>query len=409
MSRLGIDFGTSNSAAGVMAGNRPFLIPLEEDRQTLPTAVFFDPHAKTTRFGAAANAALIGGREGRYMRALKSVLGTPLMHETRLIAHERLTLIEVIARFLSMIRDRATAFTGQTFDAVISGRPVRFHDDPDRHDRALADLRLAYEAAGFTDVDFLPEPEAAAFAADPLPPGEYGLIIDIGGGTSDFSVFERLPDVTRVVASGGMRLGGTDFDKALSLAHVMPLLGRGGAVRDTFGSGTSIAPAALFNDLASWEKIAFLYTPATLRVARDMRRLAVDPDPFARLEAVLEEETGHDIAFAVEAGKIAANAGSDVGTDLSIVEPGLAAPFGPGALTAELGDMAARIAEGAVATVLDAGLTPDRIAQVVHVGGSSLMSVVSDAVMARFPGAAPVRRAAFTAVVEGLARAAGRP
>ena len=38
MSRLGIDFGTSNSAAGVMAGNRPFLIPLEEDRQTLPTA-----------------------------------------------------------------------------------------------------------------------------------------------------------------------------------------------------------------------------------------------------------------------------------------------------------------------------------------------------------------------------------
>jgi hypothetical chaperone protein len=72
-----------------------------------------------------ANAALIDGREGRFMRALKSVLGTPLMREKRPIAYERLTLIEVVARFLRMLRERAEAETNQTFDVALSGRPVR--------------------------------------------------------------------------------------------------------------------------------------------------------------------------------------------------------------------------------------------------------------------------------------------
>ena len=97
---LGIDFGTSNTAAGVMAGDRPYLIEVEPGQTTLPTSVFFDTQRKVTTYGSAANAALIEGREGRFMRALKSVLGTPLMREKRQVAYETLTLIEVVARNL---------------------------------------------------------------------------------------------------------------------------------------------------------------------------------------------------------------------------------------------------------------------------------------------------------------------
>ena len=185
MSALGIDFGTSNTAAAVMDDNAPRLIAVEGASTTLPTSVFFDFDRKETMYGAAANAALIDGRDGRFMRALKSVLGTPLMQEKRKIAHEHLTLIEVVARFLEMIRHRAKATTGRTHNAALSGRPVRFHStDPVRNAQAEEDLRAAYHLAGFKHVDFMYEPEAAARAAGPLAKGQLGLIVDIGGGTS---------------------------------------------------------------------------------------------------------------------------------------------------------------------------------------------------------------------------------
>lgn len=186
MARLGLDFGTSNSGAAVMAGNRPFAIPLEPGEQTLPTAIFVDFAERRYLYGNAAARAMMNGTEGRFMRALKSVLGKPIAREPRRLLNEKLTLIEVIARFLAELRDRAEKVTGQRYDAVLSGRPVRFHSsDPALHAQALVDLEEAYRLAGFTSVDFLPEPEAAAFAVDGT--GRM-LIVDIGGGTSDFTL-----------------------------------------------------------------------------------------------------------------------------------------------------------------------------------------------------------------------------
>ncbi|MEY1557312.1 Hsp70 family protein [Yoonia sp. R2331] len=408
MARLGIDFGTSNTAAGVMAGDRPFLIPVEGGETTLPTSVFFDPDRKITLFGNAANRALIDGREGRFMRALKSVLGTSLMHEKRVIAHERLTLIEVVARFLAMLRERAEATTGQTYDTALSGRPVQFHStDAARNARAEDDLRAAYMAAGYKDVDFMFEPEAAALTAGPLEAGTYGLIVDIGGGTSDFSVFAQDP-ATRIVASHGVRIGGTDFDRTLSLAHVMPLLGRGTAIRNEMGPGSHTAPNAIYNDLATWEKIAFLYSPDNLRLAKRYAKLGVDPVLFQRLATVIEEETGHDLAFATERAKIAANAEPTAQIDLRIIERGLSAPLTSDAMSDALSDYAAQIAAAASETLTRANVAPRQINQIVFVGGSSLMGVVASALTTLLPAAAPQQAAAFTAVADGLAMASAR-
>jgi len=66
---LGIDFGTSNTAAAVLVGGRAHLIEVEPGRTSLPTSVFFDYDRKITTYGSVANAALIDGREGRFMRA----------------------------------------------------------------------------------------------------------------------------------------------------------------------------------------------------------------------------------------------------------------------------------------------------------------------------------------------------
>ncbi|HBB84864.1 MAG TPA: hsp70 family protein, partial [Sulfitobacter sp.] len=109
MATLGIDFGTSNTAAGIAVDGTPQLIALEAEAQTLPTAVFFDFEAKEMRIGAAASDALLAGSEGRYMRGLKSLLGTRLMRERRVLLGERLDFIDIVARFLARVKSQAEA------------------------------------------------------------------------------------------------------------------------------------------------------------------------------------------------------------------------------------------------------------------------------------------------------------
>ena len=190
---LGIDFGTSNSAAGINVSGTPLLLPLEAGETTLPSAVFFDFDEKEIVFGRAAQSALVDGDEGRYMRALKSLLGTPLMRESRMLLGKRTDFIGIVGSFLAEVKRRAEAEAGRQFTHALSGRPVRFHSaDDGRNAQALVDLRDCYAAAGFEDVRFMPEPEAAALAnRTALQSGDLGLIVDIGGGTSDFTLFRQ--------------------------------------------------------------------------------------------------------------------------------------------------------------------------------------------------------------------------
>ena len=413
---LGVDFGTSNSAAGYMLGDTPKLVEFESGQATLPTAFFFDFASRKTLHGQAANTALIDGLEGRYMRALKRVLGKPIMHEKRQILNETVTFVDIIARFLAKIKERAEISSGQRFDHVLSGRPVHFHDEGAALDaKAEDDLRQCYLAAGFKDVRFMAEPEAAAISVRaPLPDGTLGLVVDIGGGTSDFSLFENTEaggaaGGVNVIANHGIRIGGTDFDRALSIEHVMPLLGKDAQLRKHLGEGTLSAPKAIFNDLATWEKIPFIYTIETIRMVAEMRSLALEPAKFKRLATVLEFQLGHDVAFAVERGKIDANDTqiSVAKIELGVLEPELAADLSSEALNLCIASDVARIKACAVETLQMAGVSKDRIGRIVFVGGSSLTLAVTLALKDAFPDAECVFSEVFTAVTNGLAIAAG--
>ncbi|OUS35340.1 hsp70 family protein [Rhodobacterales bacterium 56_14_T64] len=402
---LGIDFGTSNSAAGIAVNGRPWLVELEPGQTTLPTAVFFEEQPRRMRIGASATQALIAGEEGRFMRALKSLLGTPLLREERRIHGERIDFIEIIARFLREVKSRAEAATYQEFTHALSGRPVRFHSkDEARNAQAEIDLRDCYLAAGFQDVRFMYEPEAAARAT--VPDAGIGMIVDIGGGTSDFSLF-RQQDTgeTEILASYGLRIGGTDFDRRLSIDHVMPLLGRGSAIRNAFGLGTLPAPAKIFNDLATWQMIPFLYAADSRHKARDLANNAAEPDKLARLVTVLEDELGHDVAFAVERGKIQSNQPDHPAPriDLKELERGLMVPLTAEVLQSSLQTQVQEIATGASETLKLAGLSTDQVDRIVLVGGSSLMAVVEQQMRQLCPDARVHKANAMTAVAAGLA------
>lgn len=406
---LAIDFGTSNSATAILVDGAVRRLQMEAGADTLPTAVFLPSDNSQMLIGRAAEAALVAGEDGRYMRALKSVLGTSLFHEPRQIAGKRIRLSEIVTALLAQVKTRAESEAGHPFPHVLSGRPVHFHSgNPARDAQAETDLRACYEAAGFDEVAFLFEPEAAALATQDNSHDETRLIVDIGGGTSDFSVVRVQAGKTEVIASHGIRLGGTDFDQAVSMAYAMPLLGLGGALRRTLGDGLLPVPKAIFADLASWPMIPFVYTPETSRAVADLLRHAVDPRAIGRLAAVVEHRLGHDLAFAVERGKIAANSGMPrAQIDMGMIEPDLSAPLTPGRLNAALAPWRDTLRGAIYETLCLTQTPPAQIGAVVLVGGSSLMTLIEDEARAVCPSARLIRSDAFTAVVDGLARATG--
>src|SRR5437764_871947 len=131
-------------------------------------------------------AAYVGQTEGRLMRALKSILGGPLIDEETSLGGRKVALREVVEIFVRHLKDRAEAFAGQEITAVVHGRPVRFVDDDDRADaRAQQVLEDVARRVGFRDVAFVFEPIAAAHHYErTIQSEELALIADIGGGTS---------------------------------------------------------------------------------------------------------------------------------------------------------------------------------------------------------------------------------
>ncbi|PKO35983.1 MAG: heat-shock protein, partial [Betaproteobacteria bacterium HGW-Betaproteobacteria-6] len=193
---LGIDFGTSNSAVAWAEGAAlARALPLEGAAHAMPTALFFNSEDHSVHFGREAIALYLSGVEGRLMRSLKSLLGSPLLHEQTVVDGRQVSFLDVIAIYLRELRQRAGASLGFLPGRAVLGRPVHFVDDDAEKDRlAQTTLRQAALEAGFTEVDFQLEPIAAAFDFEHRIGREQRVLIaDIGGGTSDFTVVRLGP------------------------------------------------------------------------------------------------------------------------------------------------------------------------------------------------------------------------
>jgi hypothetical chaperone protein len=161
--------------------------------------------------------------------------------------------------------------------------------------------------------------------------------------------------------------------------------------------------------MATWEKIPFLYTAQNRRLVAEMAQLSHEPEKLNRMSAILEDELGHELAFAVERGKIAANSGDAKSViDLGLVERGLSAQLPTEVLASVLSEYSQVLHRGAQETLVLAGLEAKDVERVIYVGGSSLLTMVSDTMKAQFPDAEHSFTEVFTAVTDGLALASAR-
>ena len=409
---IGIDFGTSNSAVCASDGAAVTLVPLEGSEATIPTALFFNSEEHRTAFGRQAVREYAEGTEGRLMRSIKSVLGSALIEEKTMVGGRATSFEEIIAIFLKHLRGKAQAHLGREIDRVVLGRPVHFVDDDAKRDaQAQTTLTNAAKSVGFREVAFQFEPIAAALDYERgLQDEEVVLVVDIGGGTSDFSVIRLGPKrgakVDRkedILASGGVHLGGTDFDRQLSLAAAMPALGYGSAAPNG-----RIVPASIYFDLATWHKINFLYANKAIYAAEQLRFYYQDAALHARLMRVLNDRLGHQIAAQIEAAKIAVADGGATTLDLGFIERELAHAVTEAMLVTAIDEDVDRIANTAIETLKAAGVAADAPITLYFTGGSTGVRQLRETFRLRFPQAKMVNGDMFSSVARGLGVHAAR-
>jgi hypothetical chaperone protein len=413
MIACGLDFGTSNSAIGVARDKTAVLAPIEAGSTLMPSAVFFDYEAKgRVLFGNEAISAYVGQTEGRLMRALKSILGSPLIDEETSLGGRKVPLTKVVEIFVRHLKHKAEAFAGQEITAVVHGRPVRFVDDDDRADaRAQEVLEAIARRAGFRDVAFVYEPIAAAHHYErTVQSEELVLVADIGGGTSDFSIIrvgprhrERADRGRDVLATAGVRVGGTDFDSALSLAAVMPLLGLGTQLIEK----NLPVPNALYHELAAWPTINFAYTYKNERELAVLVSLAGEPEKLERLLKVVRQRLGHRLAFTVEDAKIALSAEERAAMPLGFLEAGLAISATRVDFDRAIEARINRLYKAASDCIAAAGLSAGAIDTIFLTGGSSRVPAVRAAIGRAAPSARLAGGSDLLSVALGLTQMAG--
>lgn len=376
----GIDFGTSNSTVCAPLDGGVALCLLEGEHRTMPSAIFFDYEDNGTHFGRDAMALYTGGVQGRLLRSLKSVLGTPLIDEVTEIRGRGTPLRQIISLFFGQLKTLAEHAVGGPVDSVVMGRPVRFVDDDDEADRRAHEalLRLAREQ-GFKHVETQFEPVAAALAYErELSAEELALVVDLGGGTADFAIVRLSPARTRaadrgadILACTGVHVGGTDVDRDLSLRKVMPHLGLGTRV----GPKRLPMPASYYHDLATWHRVPLLYRR---RVLADLRLLPPQVEDRALVERLIEliaRRKGHQLATAVEAAKIEL---SD--TDPARIHVPLRETLHVRVTVADLNEVVVPHARKIVAAIERccalAGIAPAGIDSVFLTGGTSMIPEV---------------------------------
>jgi len=408
MISCGVDFGTSNSSVAVSKDGGVALVPVEDHHLTIPSALFFQRKVSEPFYGREAIQCFFERKEGRFMRSLKRVLGTSLMDHGTSVNGKALKFDVIISSFLHNLKLKADAFAGEELQHVVMGRPVHFIDNDAAGDqRAQSELKRIAQRIGFKHVEFQFEPIAAAFAHEVnIKEERLAIVADLGGGTSDFTVIRlsnqyiNKPDRSSdILANTGVRIGGNDFDKDLSLAAVMPAIG----YNTTYGPKNLGVPLKPFHDLAEWSKVNSLYNVKLRSQMQQMFYESHDKKRFKRLLTVLEQETGHALLAATEETKIALTSVEEFCTPLHFIEAGLSIVIQRKFFENAIEEHVHNISICASQCLQQAQVKASEIDLVILTGGSTEVPVVQFTFKRLFPKAAVADENKLSSVGLGLA------
>ena len=409
---VGIDFGTSNSAAAIAGAQSARVMeidPAHEDARLMRSVLFFPDGSADVCVGAQAIARYIEDEEGRFIQSVKSFL--PSTTFTRTVIRRRpWALHELIAAILRPMRERIEASVGAPVQQVVMGRPARFSPDPAIDAHAETTLAQAALHAGFPAPTFVIEPIAAALRyEETLERDELVLVGDFGAGTSDFTLMNLGPSHAGwrqrhgdIVASSGVYVGGDTFDAAIVEHGLLRHFGAGSTYM-AFTDRTEL-PSWMVRKMLRWHELALLREPKIMGFLRNACATSDDPRGMGHFLSLLEENLGYDLFRAVEAAKreltdkpssVVAFHKGDIDLDVEVTREQFESWCAPLLQTLD------RTVDEVLAQ--GGGKTPDAV---FLTGGTSKIPAVHALFQQRFGGDKLRSGDAFTSVAAGLGRAA---
>ncbi len=413
---VGIDFGTSNSAAavpGATSGAPARVVeidPAGDDVRLLRSVVFFPEESAEVLVGGEAIRRYLVEGEGRFLQSVKTFLPSNTFTRTE-IRRRLFGLEELVAIVLRRLREQVEHALGGRIEHAVFGRPAVFNEDAARDRLAETRLARAAELAGFPKPTFVIEPIAAALRyEESLDRDEVVLVGDFGAGTSDFTLMRLGPSQRGfwdrrgdVLASSGVYAGGDRFDAAIVEHRLLARFGAGSTYQSLLKRLP--IPGWMTRKLLAWHELALLRERSTMEFLRAARKSSDAPRAVENLVTLAEENLGYRLYRAVERAKRELSDGDratvsfhESGIDLE--EEVTRAEFE--AWSAPLRAELSAAVDRALAKAGD--VTPDAV---FLTGGTSRVPSVRRLFVERF-GEARLREGdAFTSVAAGLGRAAG--
>jgi hypothetical chaperone protein len=451
---IGVDFGTSNTAAAVYDGERVILIPLEDDGPLMPSALYVDREFLVSTGKAAINAYisanqgrkvelsselvgeqrmgtgqidsetrlptespthLVYGRPindasmpGRLFRGIKRLLGNASLE--RLTVFERsFRLVALVTPLLLRVRKAIELVRDEATDHACIGHPVNFEGMSADHNRvALERLQEAYHHAGIRHQRPYPEPNAAALSflrARPELRPNLILSVDFGGGTLDFCLLERHGDEHYEVRGvHGVALGGDHVDQLLFRHLLFPLLGKGERwVREVEGKTIdTLFPFELYEDyLLNWTISYMLNQNEFLTPVIDMKRQLIPAAPkFERLYELITQNYSYRVFQALRDCKELLSDREQALLD--VPELDLSLMLRREQFETLIAEPLRQFEVAVTESLSRAGVRAEQVELVLRTGGSCLIPAVGRILDRLFPGRV-VQHDPFTSVAAGLA------
>lgn len=319
---VGLDFGTTNSAIGVVEDGKVRLARYAHARgfsETFRSLLYFHPDARDRhgRYEAvggprAIDRYLAAEGHGRLIQSMKSYLADRGFLATSIFGRNH-TLIDLLGLLLLDLRAEAEKDLGPLGSRIVCGRPVAFAhaDSPEDEAFALGRLKEALAKAGWTDVIFEHEPVGAAYYYETqLSADELVLVADFGGGTSDFTLIDvgpsrkKRPDPAgAILGTDGVGLAGDALDAKLLHHVVAPRLGLGSTYRAMFGQKLEV-PVWLYARLRRWHHLSFLKTKKNTDLLAEIASQADEPEKIEALIHILDNDLGYHLYRSIERAKV---------------------------------------------------------------------------------------------------------
>jgi hypothetical chaperone protein len=414
---IGIDFGTTNSSVALADEHGAVQLADFAHSQSSRSLLYLQQRAAlpgrpvSVWTGAPAISHYLATDSfdtdvrGRLIQSLKSHLSARNLTGTEIFGRQY-RLEDLVAKLLTDLRHRASEVFGFEVTRAVAGRPVNFvgaNNEAD-NDFALARLKKSFHQAGFTEVTFIMEPVAAAYAyKSTLDRDETLLIGDFGGGTTDFSLIRSgLSGIHDVLGNTGVGIAGDALDARIVRRLISPALGSDSLARSLETTMPAV-PAWVYANLERWHTLSFLRTRATLDMLRGLHKRALEPDKIAALVDVIEYDLGYRLHQSVQRAKIDLSASETaefvLDTDLAHLRAPLTRADFEQWISPELRRMESSLDELLITTNIPA----ENVDRVFLTGGSSLVPAVRRIFTARFGEDRVQSGAPFTSVAHGLA------